>query len=269
MDAVKELQLYMLGLVEILLGRLQSYYFISPHILLVVNKSKLILEHLIDQEIHGEAIVKSFEMRVDAMMQEAMDKVEGDIRLAVQDINAVIKGEIKWTHPDPPIIRKVTQISNNEQQQQNSVYGTITPTLQTSDNGTKRTQTTGSILYPRGFSLFAPKELDQMTLAKSSHHSKTKYGGKLNSLMVNKHQCEEEELATLIEEDDDIDLDKINKYFENVVNEHHFLHNYGEAKARNAERDEHNNPEEGGTYEEWRAKEVAIAKKFMRSGLTH
>jgi hypothetical protein len=39
----------------------------------------------------------------------------------------------------------------------------------------------------------------------------------------------------MIKEDDNIDLEKIKKYFENVINERHFLNNYGKAKLRNQE----------------------------------
>lgn len=39
----------------------------------------------------------------------------------------------------------------------------------------------------------------------------------------------------MVKEDENIDLEKIKKYFENVINERHFLNNYGKAKLRNQE----------------------------------
>ncbi len=53
--------------------------------------------------------------------------------------------------------------------------------------------------------------------------------------MVNKFNVVKErtELNEMIKEDQNIDLDKIKKYFENVINEKHFLNNYGRARMRN------------------------------------
>ena len=79
MDSIKELQQYMLGLFEILLGKLEAYQYISPHIVLVCAKSKLMMENLLDSEIHGEAIVKSLENKIQQMYEEAMSNVNGTI----------------------------------------------------------------------------------------------------------------------------------------------------------------------------------------------
>jgi len=53
--------------------------------------------------------------------------------------------------------------------------------------------------------------------------------------MLNKFNVvkEREQLNGMIKEDPNIDLDKIKKYFENVINEKHFLNNYGKARMRN------------------------------------
>ena len=74
-----------------------------------------------------------------------------------------------------------------------------------------------------------------MTVAKSAYTSKTKIQyNKANSLIINKSNVVTnlEDIEKIIEADEKIDLDKIKKYFENVINEKHFLANYGKAKAR-------------------------------------
>ena len=90
----------------------------------------------------------------------------------------------------------------------------------------------------KGLSLFGgtTKDLDQMTVGGKSFISKSKMGNKFEQLMVNKVNVvkHKEDVHTLINQDQNIDLDKIKKYFENVINERHFLNNYEKAKMRNA-----------------------------------
>jgi hypothetical protein len=64
MDSIKELQQYMLGLIEILMGKLEAYYYISPHIILVCQKSNIMMENMISREVRGEAIVTSLENKI-------------------------------------------------------------------------------------------------------------------------------------------------------------------------------------------------------------
>jgi hypothetical protein len=59
-DSIKQLREYMLGLIDMLLGKLEAYQFIYPQIIIVVEKTREMVKHLSDkesQEIHGEAIV--------------------------------------------------------------------------------------------------------------------------------------------------------------------------------------------------------------------
>jgi hypothetical protein len=66
MDSIGELQQYMSGLFDMMMGRLDAYQFIAPHICHVCQKTKLIVEHLIDtnKELHCETVVKAFEAKV-------------------------------------------------------------------------------------------------------------------------------------------------------------------------------------------------------------
>lgn len=47
-----------------------------------------------------------------------------------------------------------------------------------------------------------------------------------------------EQISHRLHEDQHIHLDKIKKYFENVLTEQHFINNYGRAKLRNMEPDD-------------------------------
>ena len=87
----------MCGLFDMMMGRLDAYQFISPHICLVCQKTKLIVEHLIDtsKEVHCETVVKAFEAKVFSLHQEALDSMSGLIQLTVQEIGVVIKHELK------------------------------------------------------------------------------------------------------------------------------------------------------------------------------
>lgn len=100
MVSVGELQQYMKGLFEIMMGRLEAYQFISPHIFLVAQKSQLLVEHLIDNPneigaIHGESVVKGLIMKIEQMYNDAMENVNGQIKTTVTEIGAVIKQELK------------------------------------------------------------------------------------------------------------------------------------------------------------------------------
>ena len=80
-----------------MMSRLDAYQFISPHICLVCQKTKLIVEHLIDtsKEVHCETVVKAFEAKVYSMHQEALDSISGLIQLTIEDIGVAIKHELK------------------------------------------------------------------------------------------------------------------------------------------------------------------------------
>ena len=97
MDSIGELQQYMCGLFDMMMGRLDAYQFIAPHICHVCQKTKLIVEHLIDtnKELHCETVVKAFEAKVQQMHQESLDSMSGLIQLTVQQIGEVITHELK------------------------------------------------------------------------------------------------------------------------------------------------------------------------------
>ena len=67
--------------------------------------------------------------------------------------------------------------------------------------------------------------------------ARTKNTNKIMSLIINKQNLvtQKDELNRIIKEDPNIDLEKIKKYFENVINEKHFLISYGKQKTRNAD----------------------------------
>ena len=46
---------------------------------------------------------------------------------------------------------------------------------------------------------------------------------------------DKEQIKRQLHDDEQIHLDKIKKYFENVLNEQHFINNYGKAKLRTME----------------------------------
>lgn len=84
-----------MGLMEILGGRLEAYHFIAPHILMLCQKSSLLIEHLLDKDSRAETLVNSLELKVYSMHEEAMAKVNASIRGAVGELGGLIKGEIK------------------------------------------------------------------------------------------------------------------------------------------------------------------------------
>lgn len=88
----------MRGIFEIMLGKLEAYQFIAPHVCLVCRKTQLLVEHLTEggkEGVHSEAVVKGVEARVHVMFEEAMRQVNGHIQSAVQEIGSVIKHELK------------------------------------------------------------------------------------------------------------------------------------------------------------------------------
>jgi hypothetical protein len=89
----------MSGLFDMMMGRLDAYQFIAPHICLVCQRTKLIVDHLIDtnKELHCETVVKAFEAKVQQMHQESLDSMGGLIQLTVQQIGEVITHELKRT----------------------------------------------------------------------------------------------------------------------------------------------------------------------------
>lgn len=84
-----------------------------------------------------------------------------------------------------------------------------------------------------GVSLFG-KDQDQLTVAKSTYTTKPRFLNKVNALIVNTSTLvkEKDKIDKMIEQDENIDIDKIKKYFENVINEKHFLNNYSKSLAR-------------------------------------
>jgi hypothetical protein len=56
-------------------------------------------------------------------------------------------------------------------------------------------------------------------------------------LILNKHSVvkDKELIKKQMSADEEIQIDKIKKYFENVLNEQHFINNYGKAKMRSLE----------------------------------
>ena len=69
----------MTGLFEILMGEIDKFQYLYPQINLVCQKSITILEHLVDKDISGEAIVRQLENKVQNMIKEAMDSVNEHI----------------------------------------------------------------------------------------------------------------------------------------------------------------------------------------------
>jgi len=69
MQSIGELQQYMCGVFHMMLGKLEAYQFICPHIFLVSQKTKLIAENLIDpkKEVYCDTVVKAVETRVHQM----------------------------------------------------------------------------------------------------------------------------------------------------------------------------------------------------------
>jgi hypothetical protein len=70
----------MKGLFEMLMGRLDAYQFIAPHICLVCQKSQLLVEHLSDDpsskdRVHSSTVVRFVEKKIQDMYQEAMQNV--------------------------------------------------------------------------------------------------------------------------------------------------------------------------------------------------
>lgn len=74
-----------------------------------------------------------------------------------------------------------------------------------------------------------------MTVGGKSFISKSKMANKIEQLIVNKVAVvkQKEDVHSLVNHDENIDLNKIKKYFENVINEKHFLNNYEKARIRN------------------------------------
>lgn len=102
-ESIKELRQYMLGLLEMLLGKLEAYQYIYPQIIAVVEKSKEMVKHLSNretgyqdtQDVHGEAIVKSLETKIQLMIREAYNNVNETITNTVQEIGGIIQNELR------------------------------------------------------------------------------------------------------------------------------------------------------------------------------
>jgi hypothetical protein len=78
-----------------------------------------------------------------------------------------------------------------------------------------------------------------MTVAKSAYTGKTsKYNraagvnAKTQEAIINKHHKDATNKGNLDPKEEDFNLDRIKKYFENVLNEQHFLNNYAKARQR-------------------------------------
>ena len=80
-----------------------------------------------------------------------------------------------------------------------------------------------------------------MTVAKSAYTGKqSRYNRaigvnqKTQDAILNKNKVirDKDELNQKLIRDEHIHMDKIKKYFENVLNEQHFLNNYGKARQR-------------------------------------
>lgn len=98
MASIGEFQQYMRGLYEMMMGRLDAYQFISPHILLVCQKSQYIVDHLCEVDgssIHVETVVKQLKHSVEQLFEEAMDKVNNQVQNAVNEMGVLVKAEIK------------------------------------------------------------------------------------------------------------------------------------------------------------------------------
>jgi division protein CdvB (Snf7/Vps24/ESCRT-III family) len=100
MHSIGELQSFMNGLFEMMMGKLEAYQFITPHIVFVCQKSQLLVEHLTENQneiggVHSQTVVKSVIAKVEALFQEAMDKVNLQIKGTVSELGAIIKHELK------------------------------------------------------------------------------------------------------------------------------------------------------------------------------
>ncbi|CDW75850.1 UNKNOWN [Stylonychia lemnae] len=297
LDSIKELQQYMLGLFEILLGKLETYQYINPNIIYVCQKSNTMMEHLIDKEIHGDSIVKTLQ----AKFQQIVEEVSDVMLQTVNELRNIISSEIRKQgksrdgsahenyrgqyggSPYESNMRKNNGLGGRQQQYQTSrnksgssnelrgmneniynqkqnMYGNNN---QTPTSGTEKTT------IPRGVASLFGRDVDQMTVAKSFITQKSKLGNKAAQMMMNKTNVIKDKklLNDVVLQDENIDLDKIKKYFENVINEKHFLNNYSKARFRNqagmiaASVDNE-------SFHQQRQSDVQIAKKFFRQGLT-
>ena len=116
-----------------------------------------------------------------------------------------------------------------------------------------------------------------MTVAKSAYTGKqSRYtraigvSQKTQEAILNKQKVvrDKEELTLKLNKDEHIHMDKIKKYFENVLNEQHFLDNYTKARQRildgggltSTAQDTHF----ASGAQPRKPTDIAIAKKFMR-----
>ena len=131
------------------------------------------------------------------------------------------------------------------------------------------TQTMGELQTPlreRPVNVMVMEEKAEERVEKQEKVVEVKRGkrrDRLEALMVNKGGVErdKERIQARVKGDENIDLEKINKYFENVVNERHFLDKYQEKEAA---RDNHREEYPG----EDECRDVFTARKFLKAGLT-
>ncbi len=100
----------------------------------------------------------------------------------------------------------------------------------------------------------------------AAYSNKTKIEEKKEKyLIINKNNIvtDRQKMQELIEEDEFIDLDKIKKYFENVVNDKHFLEKYKKAQQLSEQ-----GQTEGNLAINSKKNEISIAKAFLRESLT-
>jgi hypothetical protein len=105
-----------------------------------------------------------------------------------------------------------------------------------------------------------------MTTGKTVYSNKTKIEEKKEKyLIINKNNIvtDRQKMQELIEEDEFIDLEKIKKYFENVVNDKHFLEKYKKAQEMNEQ-----GQTDGNLMMNSKKNEINIAKMFLKESLT-
>eukprot|EP00347_Sterkiella_histriomuscorum_P001314 403372510 len=304
LDSIRELQQYMLGLFEILLGKLDTYQYINPNIIFVCQKSNTIMEHLIDQELYGEAIVKSLQAKFQTMLEEVTNVMANTVNELRNIITAELKkqgnsrdgststapnyGNYEYNNRGSSpynsnqrknflTSRQPTQPGNNRKKSgsSNEMRGTnegnnyythrqIGNKNTTPTSGTERT----AMIRGGGMASIFGRDVDQMTVAKSVFTQKSKLGNRVAQMMLNKTNVVKEKklLNEIVKQDENIDLDKIKKYFENVINEKHFLNNYGKARLRNQAGMIATSAEDENFHLQ-RQSDVQIAKRFFKQGM--
>lgn len=78
---------------DILLNKLEAYQYINPQIVLVVQRSKQIVDTMMDREPASEGLVKSFELRLSLMYETAYNEINENILQAVDELGSTITGK--------------------------------------------------------------------------------------------------------------------------------------------------------------------------------